>query len=164
MLCCTSNSCTTLLLLPWVYCSRVFSESSQTGALSYTVPLLAPIPLQALVTREKFVSLRAELDYSISLLEQAGRIKPLQAIQYQVLRRLLDEGNVGWVEMTLVPSGGVLSTPASGKGGATVVAIQLVCRTSFCDTLMCLTPDIFIVSVRPWLRGMCSALARRCIG
>ncbi|KAI0034677.1 hypothetical protein K488DRAFT_83742 [Vararia minispora EC-137] len=100
-------------------------EAAKIGALTYTAPLLAPIPLRALLSTTEFAVLRRELDISISHLDREGKLTPFQRIQYNVLRRLVDEGNVGWVEMVLVPTGGILGAPIPGKGGATVIAIQL---------------------------------------
>ena len=50
----------------------------------------------------------------------------MQRIQYDFLRKILKTGDVGWVEMVLVPSGGIMSPPTSSAGGATVVAILMV--------------------------------------
>ncbi|KAI0316367.1 GMC oxidoreductase-domain-containing protein, partial [Amylostereum chailletii] len=121
-----------ILVQDWLALNETFAqaqrelfETRQSGALTYTAPLLAPIPLQALTSPEHFTTLRHALDLSISQIEARGEIAPLRRIQYDVLRAALDGGEVGWLELVLVPSGGVLSPPVRGKSGATVVAIQL---------------------------------------
>ncbi|KZV66002.1 GMC oxidoreductase [Peniophora sp. CONT] len=102
-------------------------QTSRTGALSYTAPLLAPIPLQALMTPDDLSAIRQELNVSLAKLRDQGQgsLTAMQHVQYDLLLQLLDAGDVGWVEMVLVPSGGIVSPPTLSAGGATVVAIQL---------------------------------------
>ena len=66
--------------------------------------------------------MRKELDSSL----ESMHLTPLQHSQYQVLKKLVDGGQAGWVELVLVPSGGVVSTPENNTGYLTAVAIQLV--------------------------------------
>ncbi|VDB91244.1 unnamed protein product [Peniophora sp. CBMAI 1063] len=103
---------------------QLFQES-RTGALTYTAPLLAPIPLQLLMPPEEVTAMRRELDTSLANLADKERTTPMQRVQHGLLRKLLDAGDVGWIEMVLVPSGGIVSPPTLSAGGATVVAIQL---------------------------------------
>jgi len=51
-------------------------------------------------------------------------LTPLQKVQYQHLKDLVDKGEEGWIEMVVVPSGGVLSPPRPGENYMTGVAIQ----------------------------------------
>ena len=53
-------------------------------------------------------------------------LTPLQKVQYQHLKNLVDKGEEGWIEMVVVPSGGVLSPPRPGENYMTGVAIQQV--------------------------------------
>lgn len=53
-------------------------------------------------------------------------VTPFLKLQYDVLRDIVDKGEDGWVELVLVPAGGVLSTPEAGRSYLTAVAIQLV--------------------------------------
>ena len=125
---CTGNSCTFSVTYYLDSHPRrsIHSRESRTGALTYTAPLLAPIPLQALMAPEDIIDMRKELDLSLTRLADEGRLTIMQRIQYDFLRKILKTGDVGWIEMVLVPSGGIMSPPTSSAGGATVVAILMV--------------------------------------
>ncbi|KAI0052741.1 GMC oxidoreductase [Auriscalpium vulgare] len=97
-------------------------KSSRSGILTYTSAPLGPVPLQSMTTPEELAAMRKQLDEYI---ETSPEVTPFLKKQYDVLRDIVDKGEDGWVEMVLVPAGGVLSTPEAGKSYLTAVAIQL---------------------------------------
>lgn len=78
------------------------------------------------MTPDDYTIIRQNLSETLTKLGNQGRLTAMQRVQYDLLLQLLDDGDVGWVEMVLVPSGGIVSPPTLSAGGATVVAIQLV--------------------------------------
>ncbi|KAI0066979.1 alcohol oxidase [Artomyces pyxidatus] len=96
-------------------------KSSRTGALSYTSAPLGPVPLQSMTTPAQLSKMRAQLESYIA----SADLTPMQKVQYDVLRDIVDKGEDGWVEMVVVPAGGVLSAPEEGRSYLTAVAIQL---------------------------------------
>ncbi|THH10177.1 hypothetical protein EW146_g8451 [Bondarzewia mesenterica] len=96
-------------------------NTTHTGAFTYTSADLGPLPLRSITTPSQFEDMRKELDLSLSRIP----LTPLQRAQYKVLKNLVDGGKAGWVELVLVPSGGVISVPESGKAYFTAVAVQL---------------------------------------
>jgi hypothetical protein len=96
---------------------------------TYSVADIGTITLQSMTTPSEFKAMRASLDK-----ELAGRsLTPLQKVQYQHLKHLVDKGEEGWLEIVVVPSGGVLSPPQAGKNYMTAVAIQQVSNSSSQD-------------------------------
>jgi len=75
-----------------------------------------------MTTPSEFEAMRASLDKDI----EERSLTPLQKVQYQHLKDLVDKGEEGWVEIVVVPSGGVLSPPQPGGNYMTGVAIQQV--------------------------------------
>jgi hypothetical protein len=103
------------------------SEASQAGVFTYSVGNIGTVTLQSMTTPSEFKAMRASLDQDL-----AERIlTPLQKAQYQHLKDLVDGGEEGWVEIVVVPSGGVLSPPKPGENYLTAVAIQQVRDFSF---------------------------------
>ncbi|KAI0260709.1 hypothetical protein BC834DRAFT_504041 [Gloeopeniophorella convolvens] len=100
---------------------QVHFESTKTGVFTYTVADIGTITLQSMTTPSEFEAMRATLDENLA----KKSLTPLQKIQYQHLKDLVDKGDEGWVEIVVVPSGGVLSPPHPGKNYLTGVAIQL---------------------------------------
>jgi hypothetical protein len=75
-----------------------------------------------MTTPSEFEAMRASLEKDLA--ERPST--PLQKVQYEHLKSLVDEGEKGWVEIVVVPSGGVLSPPRPGENYMTGVAIQQV--------------------------------------
>jgi len=73
-----------------------------------------------MTTPTEFEAMRASLDKDL----EERSLTPLQKVQYQHLKDLVDKGEEGWVEIVVVPSGGVLSPPQPGGNYMTGVAIQ----------------------------------------
>lgn len=93
---------------------------------SYSVADIGTITLQSMTTASEFEAMRASLEKDLA----ERPLTPLQKVQYQHLKNLVDSGEEGWVEIVVVPSGGVLSPPRPGENYMTGVAIQQVGKCS----------------------------------
>lgn len=102
---------------------------------TYSVADIGTVTLQSMTTPAEFESMRASLDIDLARMP----LTPLQKAQYQHLKDLVDSGEEGWVEMVVVPSGGVLSPPRLGENFMTGVAIQQVGNCSHIDGFQVLT-------------------------
>ncbi|KAI0304334.1 hypothetical protein B0F90DRAFT_1815682 [Multifurca ochricompacta] len=94
--------------------------TDKTGVFTYSVAHIGTVTLQSMTTPSEFNAMRASLDKDLA----ERSLTPLQKVQYQHLKDLVDKGKEGWVEIVVVPSGGVLSPPQPGKNYLTGVAIQ----------------------------------------
>jgi hypothetical protein len=83
---------------------------------------IGTVTLQSMTTPSEFEAMRASLDKDLA----ERPLTPLQKVQYQHLKDLVDGGEEGWVEIVVVPSGGVLSPPQPRGNYMTGVAIQQV--------------------------------------
>jgi hypothetical protein len=88
-----------------------------------------------MTTPSEFEAMRASLDKDLA----ERSLTPLQKVQYQHLKDLVDSGEEGWVEIVVVPSGGVLSRPQPGENYMTGVAIQQVGKCRQIDGYQALT-------------------------
>jgi hypothetical protein len=89
---------------------------------TYSVADIGTVTLQSMTTPSEFEAMRASLDKELA----ERPLTPLQKVQYKHLKDLVDKGEEGWVEIVVVPSGGVLSPPQPGGNYMTGVAIQQV--------------------------------------
>ncbi|KAF8500891.1 alcohol oxidase [Russula emetica] len=96
------------------------SQTNKAGVFTYSVADIGTVTLQSMTTPAEFEAMRASLDNDLA----QKPLTPLQKVQYQHLKDLVDSGEEGWVEMVVVPSGGVLSSPRPGENFMTGVAIQ----------------------------------------
>ena len=108
------------------YC---YSQTNKAGVFTYSVPDIGTVTLQSMTTPAEFEAMRASLDRDLA----RRPLTPLQKVQYQHLKDLVDSGEEGWVEMVVVPSGGVLSPPRPGENFMTGVAIQQVGKCRYID-------------------------------
>ena len=102
---------------------------------TYSVADIGTVTLQSMTTPAEFEAMRASLDKDLA----QRPLTPLQKVQYQHLKDLVDSGEEGWVEMVVVPSGGVLSPPRPGENFMTGVAIQQVRKCRHVDGFRVLT-------------------------
>ena len=102
---------------------------------TYSVADIGTVTLQSMTTPSEFEAMRASLDKDLA----QRSLTPLQKVQYQHLKDLVDSGEEGWVEMVVVPSGGVLSPPRPGENFMTGVAIQQVGKCRHIDGLRVLS-------------------------
>jgi hypothetical protein len=75
-----------------------------------------------MTTPSELEAMRASLDKDLA----ERPLTPLPKVQYKHLKDLVDSGEEGWIEIVVVPSGGVLSRPQLGENYMTGVAIQQV--------------------------------------
>jgi hypothetical protein len=85
-------------------------------------------------------------------------LTPLQKVQYQHLKDLVDKGEEGWIEMVVVPSGGVLSPPRPGENYMTGVAIQQVGKVLSKDCYQSLIVPFPLETAYIW-----TGLSRQCL-
>ncbi|KAH9980184.1 alcohol oxidase [Lactifluus volemus] len=83
-------------------------KTNKAGVFTYSVADIGTITLQSMTTPSEFKAMRASLDKELA----ERSLTPLQ------------KGEEGWVEIVVVPSGGVLSPPQAGESYMTGVAIQ----------------------------------------
>lgn len=58
-------------------------------------------------------------------------LSPLQAVQYKLLRKWFDEGEIGWAEFLMLSAGGAGSVPSPDTSYATPIVFHLVRTLSF---------------------------------
>ncbi len=102
---------------------------------TYSVADIGTVTLQSMTTPSEFKAMRASLDKDLA----QRPLTPLQKVQYQHLKELVDNGEEGWVETVVVPSGGVLGPPRPGENFMTGVAIQQVGKCRRIDGFQALT-------------------------
>ncbi|KAI0066975.1 alcohol oxidase [Artomyces pyxidatus] len=96
-------------------------NANASGIFTYTPAVVGSLPLQTAVNQSVFNSMLATLEKAIA----SESTTPLQKVQYKALINMAQGGQLGWFELTIVPSGGLLSTPQPGSAYITSVVIQL---------------------------------------
>ena len=104
---------------------RTRSTATGTGVLTYDTAATGSIPLQPVLTKEEIELLSSLIPSPVS-----SDLSPLQAVQYQLLRKWFDEGEIGWAEFLLLSAGGAGSVPSPDTSYATPIVFHLV-RISF---------------------------------
>jgi hypothetical protein len=77
--------------------------------------------LQSVLSKEEIKLLSSLIPSSVG-----SDLSPLQAVQYQVLRKWFDEGKIGWAEFLLLSAGGAGSVPSPDTSYATPIVFHLV--------------------------------------
>ena len=113
---------------------------------TYSVADIGTVTLQSMTTPSEFKAMRAALDKDLA----ERPLTPLQKVQYQHLKDLVDNGEEGWVEIVVVPSGGVLSPPRPGENYMTGVAIQQVGQSRHIGGYQALTRTLPLATARIW--------------
>ncbi|KAK0194341.1 alcohol oxidase [Armillaria mellea] len=93
-------------------------RTNKTGAFTYLLNTNAPTPIRSLVLEDQYTTMRAALDTFLA----SETLTPLQTVQYNLTKQLLDGGEVATSSLLVVPSGGLVSTPAAGQGYISVVS------------------------------------------
>ncbi|KAH9988871.1 hypothetical protein BJV77DRAFT_720538 [Russula vinacea] len=93
---------------------------TKTGILTYDTAATGSVPLQAVLSEE-------EIELLSSLIPSAvgSDLSPLQAVQYDLLRKWFDEGEIGWAEFLLLSAGGATSAPSPDTSYATPIVFHL---------------------------------------
>lgn len=102
------------------------SAATGTGILTYDTAATGSIPLQPVLTKEEIELLSSLLPSPVS-----SDLSPLQGVQYQLLRKWFDEGEIGWAEFLLLSAGGAGSVPSPDTSYATPIVFHLVRALSF---------------------------------
>jgi hypothetical protein len=107
---------------PWADDSGISpSLETQTGILTYDTAATGSVPLQAVLSKEEI-----ELLSSLMPLKVGSDLSPLQAVQYWLLRKWFDEGEIGWAEFLLLSAGGATGAPSPDTSYATPIVFHLV--------------------------------------
>lgn len=91
-----------------------------TGILTYDTAATGSVPLQPVLTKEEIESLSSLIPSPVG-----SDLSPLQAVQYQLLRKWFDEGEIGWAEFLLLSAGGAGSVPSPDTSYATPIVFHL---------------------------------------
>jgi len=91
-----------------------------TGILTYDTAATGSIPLQPVLTKEEIELLSSLLPSPVS-----SDLSPLQAVQYELLRKWFDEGEIGWAEFLMLSAGGAGSVPSPDTSYATPIVFHL---------------------------------------
>jgi hypothetical protein len=110
--------------------------------------------LQSVLTEEEIALLSSLIPSPVG-----SDLSPLQAVQYELLRKWFHEGEIGWAEFLLLSAGGATSVPPSPDTSyATPIVFHLVRITTRYPGISILSDPIFDVlvtaSVYTWFSGM----------
>ena len=131
------------------------SAATQTGILTYDTAATGSVPLQSVLSKK-------EIELLSSLIPSAvgSDLSPLQAVQYELLRKWFDEGEIGWAEFLLLSAGGATSPPSPDTSYATPIVFHLVRTTRARAPLI--SPFPFLISIAAsvctWLSGKAPAV------
>ncbi|KAF8494421.1 alcohol oxidase [Russula emetica] len=81
---------------------------TKTGIFTYDTAATGSVPLQSVLTDEEIALLSSLIPSSVG-----SDLSPLQAVQYELLRKWFHEGEIGWAEFLLLSAGGATSVPPS---------------------------------------------------
>ncbi|KAG7451650.1 alcohol oxidase [Guyanagaster necrorhizus] len=93
-------------------------RTNKTGAFTYCLHVNAPTPIRSVVPEDEFTAMRAVLDNYLA----NATLTPLQKVQYDVIKQFIDGGEVATASLLVLPSGGLVSTPAADQGYISVVS------------------------------------------
>ncbi|KAH9996169.1 hypothetical protein BJV74DRAFT_828663 [Russula compacta] len=93
---------------------------TKTGILTYDTAATGSVPLQSVLSKEEIELLSSLIPSPVS-----SDFSPLQAVQYQILRKWFDEGEIGWAEFLLLSAGGATSAPSPDTSYATPIVFHL---------------------------------------
>ena len=110
-----------LMTRAWLTPKPMRSAATGTGILTYDTAATGSVPLQPVLTKEEI-----ELLSSLITSPVASDLSPLQAVQYRLLRKWFDEGEIGWAEFLLLSAGGAGSVPSPDTSYATPIVFHLV--------------------------------------
>lgn len=151
---CTTQRSRRLLTFILSFSFTRYSNTNGTGALSWTVEADGSFPLKQIVASSNFTAYRSELDSELA----NKTLTPLQSAQYDLLKTWADAGNIGWLAIRAIPSGGIVSTRESGSSYYTLGMSLYVSRLFTSLAVVCCSRFGFIPSsdhlacVQPWFR------------
>jgi len=93
---------------------------TKTGILTYDTAATGSVPLQSVLSKEEIELLSSLIPSPVS-----SDFTPLQAVQYQLLRKWFDEGEIGWAEFLLLSAGGATGAPSPDTSYATPIVFHL---------------------------------------
>lgn len=114
---------------------------TKTGILTYDTAATGSVPLQAVLSKEEIELLSSLIPSPVS-----SDFSSLQAVQYQILRKWFDEGEIGWAEFLLLSAGGATSAPSPDTSYATPIVFHLV-RVSLLGSNLSFSIRLIILDV-----------------
>ncbi|THH16221.1 hypothetical protein EW146_g4381 [Bondarzewia mesenterica] len=93
--------------------------SNHTGVLTYDTGTTGSTPLSA------FLPQSIIRDLSSLMPSAASNLTPLQNVQYDLMRKIMYEGKVGWVELLMLAGGGAASVPEEDTSYVTPIVFHL---------------------------------------
>ena len=100
------------------------SAETKTGILTYDTAATGSVSLQSVLSKEEIEQLSSLIPSAVG-----SDLSPLQAVQYELLRKWFDEGEIGWAEFLLLSAGGVTGAPGPDTSYATPIVFHLVRTT-----------------------------------
>ncbi|KAJ7493611.1 alcohol oxidase [Mycena latifolia] len=98
----------------------IFNASGQ-GALSFTPAALGPTPIQTLFGKDATTAMIDSLKTSLHGMTQSALTK----VQHHAQLKLLQAGEVPFLELVVVPSGGVAGTPAPNTSYVSIAVMEV---------------------------------------
>lgn len=114
---------------------------TKTGILTYDTAATGSVPLQAVLSKEEIELLSSLIPSPVS-----SDFSSLQAVQYQILRKWFDEGEIGWAEFLLLSAGGATSASSPDTSYATPIVFHLV-RVSLLGSNLSFSIRLIILDV-----------------
>ncbi|KAN0118213.1 hypothetical protein V8E52_005474 [Russula decolorans] len=81
---------------------------TKTGIFTYDTAATGSVSLQSVLTDEEIALLSSLIPSPVG-----SDLSPLQAVQYELLRKWFHEGEIGWAEFLLLSAGGATPVPPS---------------------------------------------------
>jgi hypothetical protein len=100
------------------------SAETKTGIFTYDTAATGSVSLQSVLSKEEIEQLSSLIPSAVG-----SDLSPLQAVQYGLLRKWFDEGEIGWAEFLLLSAGGVTGAPGPDTSYATPIVFHLVRTT-----------------------------------
>ena len=100
------------------------SAETKTGIFTYDTAATGSVSLQSVLSKEEIEQLSSLIPSAVG-----SDLSPLQAVQYGLLRKWFDEGEIGWAEFLLLSAGGVTGAPGPDTSYGTPIVFHLVRTT-----------------------------------
>ncbi|EIM84790.1 FAD-linked reductases C-terminal domain-containing protein [Stereum hirsutum FP-91666 SS1] len=96
-------------------------DTNRSGAFTFTPNVDGAIPLSSFINHTQLKTMRTALDNYIA----TEPLTNLQKAQYTILKRFADNGVDGWLDLSVLPQGGLISVPEVNRSYFTAGAVNL---------------------------------------
>jgi hypothetical protein len=133
-----------------IYWGSRKSAETKTGIFTYDTAATGSVSLQSVLTDEEIALLSSLIPSPVG-----SDLSPLQAVQYELLRKWFHEGEIGWAEFLLLSAGGATPVPPSPDTSyATPIVFHLVRTTTRYPCFSFLSDSILMYRLQhPFTRG-----------